>query len=227
MILEKTVSIKDTIKILGICTIFITISEILSWLWFKIDFLPRSIVALGDIPFNILASILAIIPLSLIFLKTSLNFYVVWAGMLTFVIDLDHFVVARSFSLMDALSLPQRPITHSFIIILFFSTFLSIITRSKGIGIISFFALCAHLLRDAPTCENFLYYPISSDTCNLSYSLCLALIVLLPAVTLIAGYLFMKSDLLNFWFTETDGASWFNSSIESCSKFMAKFIRFD
>lgn len=178
------------VSTLIICTLLMMFFEFLSWLWFKIDFLPYPMVPLGDVPFNIVEGLLTVVPFVLA-CKTPKRFLLILAMCLPVMIDIDHFVVARSFSLIDAISHPYRPVTHSFVIVLIFSVILSIVARSKVVGIVSFSSLCSHLLRDAASGNNFLYYPISLTTHNIDYTICVLLLCLLPVITLMCGSLVM------------------------------------
>ncbi len=176
-----------------VCTTLMMLSEFLSWLWFKMDFLPFPIVPLGDVPFNIVESLLTVIPFVLA-CKTSKRLLLILAICLPVMIDIDHFVVARSFSLMDAISHPYRPVTHSFVIVLIFSVILSIVARSKVVGVVSFYSLCSHLFRDAAAGNNFLYYPISLTTHVIDNTVCVFLLCLLPVITLMCCYLVMHPN---------------------------------
>jgi len=186
-----------------ICTLGILFSELLFKLWLKIQFSPISIRYLGDIPFNIFASLCTIIPFGLT-CKTKLGVSITWASFLSAAFDLDHFVAAGSFSLIDAISLPHRPITHSFVIVFLFAVISSLITRSKEIGVLSFFSLCSHLLRDVWNGENIPFYPISLTSYHINYLLCLVLIISLPILTLMCGLLVKRINISRFWFADSE-----------------------
>lgn len=198
-------SVKNGIKIiLTVCTISILFFELLFRLWLKIDVSTMPIRALIDIPFNILASLFTIIPFSLT-CKTPLRFSIIWTIFLTVVIDVDHFIAAGSIHLIDAISLPYRPVTHSFVIVFFFAIVLSVLTRSREIGIISFFSLCSHLLRDVWNGKSIIFYPLSSSSYQLSNLLCIVLLIFLPTIALLCGFLIMRMRILNFWFIDSEG----------------------
>ncbi len=202
-------SVKNEIKIiLVVCTMSILLSELLFKLWLKIDVLTMPIRALGDIPFNILASLFTIIPFSLT-CKTPLRLSIIWAIFLTVVFDVDHFITAGSIHLSDAISLPYRPVNHSFVIVFFFAVVLSVLTRSREVGIISLFSLCSHLFRDVWNGKSIIFYPLSSSSYQLSYLLCIVLLIFLPTIALVCGFLIMRMSILDFWFIDSEGVRWY------------------
>ena len=66
-------------------------------------------------------------------------------------IDVDHAVTARSFSIAAVTNLARRPVTHSFVPVVIFSLLVSAVFRSKTIGGMVLLGLLSHLFRDAAT----------------------------------------------------------------------------
>ena len=64
-------------------------------------------------------------------------------------LDVDHFIMARSIRIIDALRIPHRPISHSILFSIIFGFFIYFVFRKKSIGCISGLIICAHVLRDS------------------------------------------------------------------------------
>ena len=71
------------------------------------------------------------------------------AGLAAVLIDLDHFIVANSFSINDALHLAARPAIHSLLFALVCALGGYVFTKNALVGWLLFLALLSHILRDA------------------------------------------------------------------------------
>ena len=87
-------------------------------------------------------------------------FDIIFSFLLAFLLDFDHFVVARSFSLEKATSLPLRPYTHSITFALFLSFIFYLFSKSLKLSFISFFAISSHVIRDADTGITPILFPL-------------------------------------------------------------------
>lgn len=164
------------------CTLLMLLSEFASRVWFGMSFLPGPLLALGDVPFNLAGAVLAVLPLLVGQQPKTLAKLLVWAGFLTVAIDLDHFVMAGSWHLKDVISLPHRPWTHSFVVATLFSLLVWVVGRSRLAGAVAWLALTAHLLRDAFSGFNLLYFPFDKTPHTIDTRVCLGLLVLLPTL---------------------------------------------
>ncbi len=74
-------------------------------------------------------------------------------------IDIDHFIMARSLKIENAVSLNHRPFTHSFLfsLILSFVVFLVFRNWSVSVGILS--GLLLHIFRDMLDSKTLIFYP--------------------------------------------------------------------
>ena len=125
--------------------------------------IPHYIWALFDSPLHIIVAILVTAPLCI---KPSSPrntvFRFVLVGLLSAMIDLDHFVAAKSLSLYDAINLLYRPATHSLLFALICAFTAWWITRNPRHCVIIFLALASHLLRDgASGVTPFLLWPVA------------------------------------------------------------------
>ncbi|SFD00843.1 hypothetical protein SAMN05421780_11917 [Flexibacter flexilis DSM 6793] len=78
------------------------------------------------------------------------------------IIDIDHFILAGSFSVSDAINLPMRPITHSITFALIFGFWVFIFFRTQPFVFwIVFAALTSHVVRDASSGLTLIFYPFS------------------------------------------------------------------
>eukprot|EP00981_Chlorochromonas_danica_P011116 scaffold3756_cov180-Ochromonas_danica.AAC.8 len=73
---------------------------------------------------------------------------IVVAGVLGCVVDVDHFLAARSLSLYNATHLPARPFGHAVLFILLITLLIYGITSSRGYAAMVFCSLTCHQLRD-------------------------------------------------------------------------------
>lgn len=95
------------------------------------------------------AALALIVVLPWIVLARLPRYYAILAVAAAVLIDLDHFIVATSLSLKDAISLPMRPMSHSVIFCAGLAGLLGVIFRQFSAGAIIFLALLSHLSRDA------------------------------------------------------------------------------
>lgn len=87
------------------------------------------------------------------------NRYFIWGIIASVLIDVDHFISARSFLPEKTLNLVIRPISHSLI----FALGVLLILFSLGLpyaGIFIFMGLLSHLLRDLISGSTPLFYPL-------------------------------------------------------------------
>ncbi|XP_066147476.1 transmembrane protein 267 [Euwallacea fornicatus] len=113
---------------------------------------------------------------------------------LSSLIDLDHFLSAKSLSLKDATALNHRPIFHcsTFALIIYvFLTLLSFICESLVVGwsaLIVFTAFATHHIRDAHR-RGLWFYPYGS-TAPISYTLYIVITCLLPYIVMVMERMF-------------------------------------
>jgi membrane-bound metal-dependent hydrolase YbcI (DUF457 family) len=79
-------------------------------------------------------------------------------------LDLDHFLFAGSFQLEDALSLGERPLTHSLFAAILLGAGGWAVTRQPQAGLLFAFGLSAHILHDAQNSGAPLFWPFYSET---------------------------------------------------------------
>lgn len=87
------------------------------------------------------------------------NFVVLF--LLAALVDLDHFIVAQSLSLSDALRLPLRPFTHSITFAILSAGAGFFLTRDKLVGWTLFAAVTSHVIRDASGGSTPLFWPLA------------------------------------------------------------------
>lgn len=102
--------------------------------------------ALLDPVAHLALALMVVIPLAMRW-KTP-RWPVLVALFLALAIDLDHFIAAGSFSIRDAISLPHRPIAHSFAVALGVASLCGIIFRSANAAALVALALINHISRD-------------------------------------------------------------------------------
>jgi len=78
-------------------------------------------------------------------------------------LDLDHFIAARSLNLCDALTLKSRPPTHSLTFASVIGLAAALISRNPIIGWGMFAALASHILRDASGGITPIFWPLPLD----------------------------------------------------------------
>ena len=74
---------------------------------------------------------------------------VAWATVASSLIDLDHFVAARSLSILDAVSIGARPLSHSFLVAAALADGAGALARDRRVAAAVAAGLLCHLLRDA------------------------------------------------------------------------------
>lgn len=96
-------------------------------------------------------------------------------------IDIDHFVMAGSFSVSDVIKLTMRPPTHSFTFIFL----LTLITFPfhRRLAILFFLGLSSHILRDASSGITPMFYPL--EFYKVPYSLYVFLECLLVMISIL------------------------------------------
>ncbi|HXF64616.1 MAG TPA: metal-dependent hydrolase [Caldilineaceae bacterium] len=126
---------------------------------------PRPLWALLDPVVHVLLSVAVISPL---LAHTALAgrawLWVLAAAAATVLIDLDHFVAARTLSLAEALALPSRPPTHSLLFALGCAVITAALTRNLLGGGVVFGSLASHVLRDASHYGAPLLWPLVKQT---------------------------------------------------------------
>lgn len=75
-------------------------------------------------------------------------------------IDIDHFIAARSFTLDAALNLPMRPASHSLSFAFAALCLILLVTRRLDLSYLIFAALASHVLRDASGGGTPLFWPL-------------------------------------------------------------------
>ncbi|MDD5528444.1 MAG: metal-dependent hydrolase [bacterium] len=75
-------------------------------------------------------------------------------------IDIDHFISAKSIHLKDAATLRYRPYTHSITFAVIAGGITFGITKSPRIGVAVCSGIMSHVLRDASTGITFILYPM-------------------------------------------------------------------
>ena len=130
------------------------------------DWFPYPIWALLDAPVHVLLALLVVFPLntwSTIPARMIGRFTL--ASLAPFLIDLDHFVAAGSFSLYSATTLASgRPAAHSLLFALGLGLIAYQFTRDKGNGYLLFAVLASHVVRDTSVGGTpFFLWPFSFD----------------------------------------------------------------
>jgi len=112
--------------------------------------------ALYDVVVHGLAGVLVLFPIY----KKKIKPHLAVLFLLAAVVDLDHFIVAQSFSLSDALQLPMRPAAHSITFALLSAVGGFLLTRNKIVGWTLFAALASHVIRDASGGITPIFWPL-------------------------------------------------------------------
>ena len=118
---------------------------------------PRQIWAIYDCIVHGLVGVLVIYP---IYKKNPPRYFFV-LFLLAAVVDLDHFIAVRSFSLYAAIHLPLRPVTHSITFAILAAVVGFLLTREKVVSWIFFAALTSHVLRDASGGGTPIFWPLN------------------------------------------------------------------
>jgi hypothetical protein len=109
--------------------------------------------------------------------------------LVTVLLDLDHFVVARSFKLSDALKLSGRPGGHSLLFALASAFVARLLIGYRAGGWLILIALLSHIVRDASHGGVPLFWPLPTDDFFLSYPAYIATeISLCLLAALLAGW---------------------------------------
>ena len=90
--------------------------------------------------------------------------YLLLAAAAAFLIDIDHVVAARSFSLTAAISLPGRPISHSLLFSSGVAMIFGLMVRRTTAAIVVLIALFTHVSRDATGGGTPLLWPLAEST---------------------------------------------------------------
>lgn len=116
---------------------------------------------------SLLQTVVALLVVSPLFRHQDLSartlHWIALAGCITILLDMDHFVAARSLALHDALSLGARPASHS---LLFASTcglLVGLVTRRATYAWLVFGVLAAHILHDVSDSGAPFLWPLSID----------------------------------------------------------------
>jgi membrane-bound metal-dependent hydrolase YbcI (DUF457 family) len=78
-------------------------------------------------------------------------------------IDVDHFIAAKSIHLKDAATLRHRPYTHSITFAVIAGGIAFGITKNPRIGVAVCAGIMSHVLRDASTGITFILYPMKLE----------------------------------------------------------------
>lgn len=112
--------------------------------------IPTSLWALLDAPVHWVLALLIVSPL---LLHPALARHLwIWLGVATVCavfIDLDHFIVARSFSLEDALTLGSRPLAHSLVFAVTVAALTWVVGREPLGALLVLVVVLSHIVRDA------------------------------------------------------------------------------
>ncbi len=90
--------------------------------------------------------------------------YLLLAAAAALLIDIDHVVAARSFSLTAAISLPGRPISHSLLFSTGAAVIFGLMVRRTTAAIVVLIALFTHVSRDATGGGTPLLWPLAEST---------------------------------------------------------------
>lgn len=80
------------------------------------------------------------------------------------ILDVDHFIAAKSMRISDAITLKNRPCTHSLTFGVFISSVIWICTKNDKIAITVALAILSHVLRDAPSRKTLILWPAKFDS---------------------------------------------------------------
>ena len=127
-------------------------------------FAPRIFWALFDVLVNGILALLVVFPLFDAQAQGRRTFslfcFIFFTAML---LDLDHFIAARSLNLCDALTLKSRPPTHSLTFASVIGLATALISGNPAIGWGTFAALASHILRDASGGITPVFWPLPLD----------------------------------------------------------------
>ena len=116
---------------------------------------------LVDSPVHAILALLVVSPL-LISISTQQTYKaIVISGLTVVLLDIDHVVVAGSFSLYDITHLPSRPVTHSLLFAASCALLAYVLTRRGVYGWLVFGVLASHILRDASTGGTPFLWPLT------------------------------------------------------------------
>ena len=85
--------------------------------------------------------------------------YVFIAFIIAVALDIDHFIVAKSFKISDAIKLKYRPYTHSITFAIFVGCVVWGLTKNTILAFTVILAIASHVLRDASTGVTFILWP--------------------------------------------------------------------
>jgi hypothetical protein len=126
--------------------------------------IPAHYWALLDSPVHGLLALLVVSPLFRHpFFQRKLLGWLTVAALTAVLIDLDHVIAARSFSLIEITTLPNRPMIHSLLFASLFGLVALLLTRRPLAGWLIFAVLASHVLRDASTGATYFLWPLSVD----------------------------------------------------------------
>jgi len=153
---------------IGLITLVMIIGDATVFSW--PDSVPRVYWALLDPIVQAILTLLIVSPL-LTHPKLSgrLMRWAIITVLVTVLLDLDHFVVARSFSLKDALNISARPAGHSLLFALASAFFARWLIGFRAAGWLILIALLSHIIRDASHGGVPLLWPLPPDKFLLSY----------------------------------------------------------
>lgn len=125
--------------------------------------IPTSIWALLDAPVHWVLALLIVSPLlSHPALGRHLWLWVAVATVAAVLVDLDHFIAARSFALEDALTLGNRPWAHSLLFAMAMAVVAWMVSREPMGALLVLVVLLSHIVRDASHGSIPLWWPIHS-----------------------------------------------------------------
>ncbi|MFA5032416.1 MAG: metal-dependent hydrolase [bacterium] len=110
-----------------------------------------------DVIIHTAIGIIVIIPL---WVKPFLRKVLLAVFIASSLIDIDHFIAAKSIYLKDAVTLRYRPYTHSITFAVIVGGITFGITKSPRIGVAVCGGIMSHVLRDASTGITFILYPM-------------------------------------------------------------------
>ncbi|MBI1297603.1 hypothetical protein GC175_21910 [bacterium] len=110
---------------------------------------PTQLWALLDPPVHWVLALLIVSPLlSHPVLGRHLWLWVAVATVAAVLVDLDHFIAARSFSLADALALGSRPFAHSLLFVVAMAVVTWLVSREPVGALLVLVVLLSHIVRD-------------------------------------------------------------------------------
>lgn len=124
-------------------------------------FAPRTFWALFDAPVHAILALLVVFPLLDTRAPAENTVVLICAVLLTgTLLDIDHFVAARSLKINDVLILPMRPKTHSLVFAGAVGFLVVLVSRNPILGWIVFAALVSHVMRDAGGGKTPILWPL-------------------------------------------------------------------